>query len=92
MVEIKTHYVVFFPPNDKDIKANILRWLGKNKGELPLGDLECRLLGRFDYVSKGVYTGDQIRLNPRLKELKSCAYRFFVGSNPTACCGNSFIT
>jgi len=58
--------VLFYPSDDRDIKANVGRWLGENRGQLPLDDLEGRLQQRFNYVIKSVHTEAEMRENPAL--------------------------
>ena len=71
--------VFYYPPEDKDIRANIKRWLIENGGQLPFQDLERRLQQRFNFFSKSVHTRAEIEENPVLRDNVNRAYRLKDG-------------
>lgn len=66
--------ILFYPSDDKDIKATVERLLKENSGQFPLKDLEKRLRERFHYVIRSIHSESEISDNSFFRDLKDKAY------------------
>ncbi len=71
--------VFYYPLEDKDIRANIKKWLRENGGKLPFEDLERRLQQRFNFHTISVHTKVEVKKDPVLIGNVSKAYRLKDG-------------
>lgn len=54
-------YLILYPPDDKDIKSCMSRWLSETGGSLSWDEVQKKLYERFNYITKTIHDEEEAR-------------------------------